>query len=576
MINEIKKYLDLGFDILPCKLDKSPLVSKTWKERFTLKEFEKAAAIGIKCGSVNGNIECIDIDNHNGTAKENLTEFVKQIEEIYKKHNFPIEKTQNGGYHFIYRCEVVEGNQKLASVPKLNDKKKWIPDAIFETRGEGGYFLAYPSPGYIVIKHNIFNIPTITKEERAEILDVCRSFNTWSTPVESEFEATDKPGDVYNRDASAIYEMKSILEKAGWKEKTKYFWTRPGKKEGISATLGKVADNVFYVWTSNGYPFEPEKAYTPFQVKALLEYNGNFKECAKDLAQKYNLEPKKKEQPEKKEQKNPEKNENDLLKMLQKSFINTDKQIEKPPVIMYIVDQENGMRKNKRLFTLSNFSAIIGKAKSRKTTLMSMLTAAAVKDGNLFNKFINNLPPDKRNVIYFDTEQGDYDAFNNIRRIEKMTGETNKLTGFCLREFTPLERCEIIEYSLSYCKNLGVVVIDGIADLAKAINDEEEATRVVGLLLRWTKQYNIHIPVILHQNKNDNFATGHLGSMIMKKAEIVISATKEKGSDKETVVSCDYSRGIDFEDFAFTLNENFEPELISKITANEGNEMWWD
>jgi hypothetical protein len=573
MKSVIKKYIDLGFDIIPCKLDKSPLIAKTWKEKFTLQEFDKAQAIGIKCGEVNNNLECIDIDNHNGTAKQNLTEFIEQIKDLYQKHNFPIEKTQGGGYHFIYRCEVIQGNQKLASVPKLNEQQKWVPDAIFETRGEGGYFLAYPSPGYDIIKNDIFKIPTISKEERSYILSVCKSFNTWSKPIESEFETGDKPGDLYNKSSDSLYEMKSILEKAGWKEKSKYFWTRPGKKQGISATLGKVAENIFYVWTSNGYPFEPEKAYTPFQVKALIEYNGNFKECAKDLAKKFDLKPIKK-QPQEVRQIEP----NKLHELLSKSLIDTDIHLEKPPVIMYIIDQDGYNLNYKRLFTLSNFSAIIGKAKSRKTTLMSMIASGLAKDGILFNKFKNNLPENKRNVIYFDTEQGDYDALNNMRRIERLAGNnSNNINGFCLREYSPLERCEIIEYAISFCQNLGVVIIDGIADLAKAINDEEEATRVVGLLLRWTKQYNIHISTILHQNKNDNFATGHLGSSVMKKAEIVISATKDKGSDKETIVSCDYSRGIDFADFAFGINENFDPELISKIVCEDNvNAKWYD
>jgi hypothetical protein len=61
---------------------------------------------------------------------------------------------------------------------------------------------------------------------------------------------------------------------------------------------------------------------------------------------------------------------------------------------------------------------------------------------------------------------------------------------------------------------LGFVVIDGIADLANAINDEIEASRVVSLLMRWTKIYNCHIHVIIHENKADNNATGHLGSSI--------------------------------------------------------------
>lgn len=63
-------------------------------------------------------------------------------------------------------------------------------------------------------------------------------------------------------------------------------------------------------------------------------------------------------------------------------------------------------------------------------------------------------------------------------------------------------------------------MIDGIADLAMAINDEIEASRVVSLLMKWTKLYNIHITLVIHQNKNDEYATGHLGSAILKRLNV--------------------------------------------------------
>ncbi len=556
----IKQYIDLGFECLPCKLDKSPFVKGTWNKHFGIEDFEKATAIGMKCGKDNQNLECLDIDNHFKDAKNNLNLFIEQIKDLYEKYKFPIELTQNGGYHLLYKCEVIDGNQKLAQKPLLDtETNKWRPDTIFETRGEGGYFVCYPTPGYKIIRNNIFNIPVIAKEERAILLSVCKSFNEWSEPKRNEFENKDRPGDVYNNTGEAISEMKSILESKGWKENKKGQWIRPGKKEGISATIGKIAENILYVFSSNAYPFEPDTAYTPFQVKSLLEFNGDFKECAKMLAEKYDLKPVKREQ-------NKTKSIDELKQLLNKSFIDTDIPADKPPVILYISDTSATQTIHKRLFTLSNFSAIIGKAKSRKTYNMSMFAAAMLKDDNLFNKFYSNLPDDKKQVLYFDTEQGSYDAANNIKRIERLSGiNKQRLGGFSLREYSPLERCEIIEYALLHFKNVGFVAIDGIADLAKAINDEEEATRVTGLLLRWTKQYNIHISTIIHQNKNDNFATGHLGSSIMKKAEIVISNTKDKGSCYNTVVSCDYSRGIDFEDFEFFINEEGLPELTNKV-----------
>ena len=130
--------------------------------------------------------------------------------------------------------------------------------------------------------------------------------------------------------------------------------------------------------------------------------------------------------------------------------------------------------------------------------------------------------------------------------------------AFDLREFTPLQRCDIIEYAINkFSDNLGFVVIDGIADLAKAINDEEEASRVGSLLMGWTKQFNIHIVTVIHQNKGDNYATGHLGSMIIKKAEAVIGVERDVTDRRRSIVTCDNMRGApDFADFAFDIKDH--------------------
>jgi len=573
MIDIIKKYIDSGYEIIPCNLDKTPFVKSTWNKHFGINDFVNAKAIGIKCGILNKGLECLDLDSHDGMAKQRLTEFIEKIKELYDKYKFPIEQTQNGGYHILWKCDFIEGNQKLASVPKKNEQGKWIPDAIFETRGDGGYFIAYPSPGYLLIKNDIFNIPTITKEERIYLLEIAKSFNTWTRIIPNEYEQTDKPGDIYNKTSDAIADMKNILSSHGWKELKHGEWTRPGKVKGISATLGKVAPNVFYVFSANAFPFDENSGYTPFQVMALLEYNGDFKACAKYLSDKLELKPHKIEP----KTSQTEKTIDEKKEILRRSMIDTDIEIERPPVILYISDSNGTSTIRKRLLTLGNFSAIIGKAKSRKTFNLSMLSGCLVKNGNLYNKFYAQLPENKRCILYFDTEQGLYDSANVMKRIERLASQKPEhFLGFNLREHSPIERCDIIEYALSVFNEVGFVAIDGVADLANAINDEDEATRVVGLILRWTKQYNCHISTVIHQNKNDNFATGHLGSYIMKKAEAVISVSKEKGSQSHSVVSCDYSRGIDFDNYSFYIDDTGLPVLAEKIRDNEPIERWYE
>jgi len=542
----VQSYSEHGLSCLPTKADKSPASPANWKNGFNNHAFNDCHGIGIICGAKSGSLECFDFDNHAGDATINLAKYldIPEVKEIYEKHKFPIEKTISGGYHILIRCEHVEGNRKLAS-KLLNGK----PDCFIETRGEGGYFCADPTPGYTVVRNDILNVPTVSKIERAVLFDNAISMNEYFPSLKTEFEQTDRPGDLYNASSVAIGEMKSNLQGIGWQEVGVHIWRRPGKKDGISATLGKVAPNVFYVFTANGYPFEPNKAYTPFQVLGLVKYNGDFKEAAKSIA------------PER-EQRQPIPGKmqlSEIEKILLGARIDTRKHIEKPPTILSIKEQNGTQFQYNRVLTLGNFSCIIGKAKSKKTFFISLITAALLSNDDK-GKFIGEMPANKNEILYFDTEQGEYDSYNVIRRIETMSGTGLRLRGYNLRPFSPLERCQIIEHAFKlFGEKTGYCVIDGIADLANGINDEEEATRVTTILLRLSKVYNCHISTVIHQNKNDSFATGHLGSSIMKKAEIIISVSRREGSISE--IKCDMSRGISFNEFNMTINGNGFPEV---------------
>jgi hypothetical protein len=267
-----------------------------------------------------------------------------------------------------------------------------------------------------------------------------------------------------------------------------------------------------------------------------------------------------------------------LIDALKESEINPDATIEKPPVLFSIVEVQAMQFVNIRVFTLGNFSAIIGKAKSKKTFLLSAISAAIIGRKTLWKKFKGDSIPEGK-VLYFDTEQGDWDAQNVVKRICYLAGgvNTDNFKAWGLRQYSPIERCEIIEYALKvHNQNVTYVVIDGIADLASAINDEEEATRVTTLLLRWTKEYNCHISTVIHQNKNDNFATGHLGSAIMKKCEIILSVTKDAQDFTVSYVECDYTRSMDFKKFKMQIDYNGFPVIDDVIQGNEYSSEYFE
>lgn len=574
MKNEVIKYNKAGLKCLPVKKDKSPDINTSWLGGIDDLSLYKNG-VGIICGKDSHNLEVLDFDNHFGDAKENLSKFISEIKDIYNKYKFPIQSTQSGGFHLLYRCEKIEGSQKLANKPLLKNDK-WIPDAIIESKGENSYIAAYPTDGYKWIRNNPYDIQEITQDERKILIETAKSFNQFNIVQKDINEDKDKPGDLFNQDLGSKQDMVNCLKSHGWTEIKSGYWRRPDKKSGISATIGKVADNIFYNFSANAYPFDLNKAYTPFQVIALLEHNGDFSEFARILAEKYKEVKPVKKQYAKQDEKPKDKNQ--LEQILSDCFIDLSIPVQRPPVAIEINDFDSGVIYKKRLFTLGNFSAITGKSKSKKSMLTSVLLAAATSNESIYNKLTGTLPDKKRMVILFDTEQSSYDAWIYAKRTMKILNiDYENFGAFEMRDKTPLERCELIAYAFEKMQGqIGYAVIDGIADLVKSINDEDEAIRVVTLLMGITKKYNCHITLIIHQNKNDTWATGHIGSAILKKCEVVMSVIKDENQTLKSKVCCDMIRGTsDFSDFEIEINDKGIPVIndLLNIASYETKEI---
>lgn len=140
--------------------------------------------------------------------------------------------------------------------------------------------------------------------------------------------------------------------------------------------------------------------------------------------------------------------------------------------------------------TLGNFSASIGKAKSKKTFNVSAIVAAALKNGTVLS-YTAELPENRRKILYVDTEQSSYHCAKVAKRILRMaglpTGRNHKdLEFLVLRKYTPEERIAIVREAIYRTENVGLVVIDGIRDMVYDINSPSESTKVISLLMTWT------------------------------------------------------------------------------------------
>jgi len=161
--------------------------------------------------------------------------------------------------------------------------------------------LCAPTPGYELIQGHLANLPVLTVDERDVLLQAAWELNEYPPPVvdgpagaapvgatlarvakidpQAATGTTDRPGDDFNDRG----EVRTVLEKHGWtlvRGGENEYWRRPGKESGTSATL---KDRVFYVFSSNAAPFEPNRAYSQFSVYALLACDGDYEQAARSL-----------------------------------------------------------------------------------------------------------------------------------------------------------------------------------------------------------------------------------------------------------------------------------------------------
>jgi hypothetical protein len=179
---------------------------------------------------------------------------------------------------------------------------------LIETRGEGGLFLCAPTPGYEMIQGELRDPPVLTEAERDSLLQAAWELNEYVPAVVDcaarggpgvegagsgggssdgsgagqigrTTDGSERPGDDFNRRG----DVRAVLAQAGWalaKPGENEYWRRPGKAAGWSASL---KDRVFYVFSANAAPFEPNRAYSPFAVCALLVHGGDFERAASAL-----------------------------------------------------------------------------------------------------------------------------------------------------------------------------------------------------------------------------------------------------------------------------------------------------
>lgn len=217
--------------------------------------------------------------------------------------------------------------------------------------------------------------------------------------------------------------------------------------------------------------------------------------------------------------------------------------------------------------TYGNFSFIQAPPKTKKTFLVSLLTATYLH-GEI-NGYTGDLIGHKSKdyyTIHFDTEQGEFHASRVFKRpLDMSDKDQNNYLTYALRKISYKERIQFIEwvlYTKLQSEKIGLVIIDGIADLCSDVNNIEEANAVVQYLMKWTAELNCHIITVIHSNWGSTKPTGHLGSFLEKKTETQIALECDENDASIVNVKCKRSRNASFNDFSFKVNNYGLPEII--------------
>lgn len=250
-------------------------------------EIKPTSGIGIITGY--NNLEVVDIDlKVLGSLKEQqdfwneYLSFLKDnIDDFDDK--FVIYKTVNNGYHILYRCSTIAGNQKIA---KLKGSKEYI----IETRGVGGYVFIYDNK---VSKRAYQEICEVSEKDR-EVLFECSKFYNYieETPdeviqplkVKAEYSNTENPVWQDYNEKTSMMDVVGDDFKIVRNLSNKYIIKRNGASSSHSGYIYKDS-GCMYLFSENTI-FPAQKLISPFYAYTIKHHNGDFAESAKDLYKK--------------------------------------------------------------------------------------------------------------------------------------------------------------------------------------------------------------------------------------------------------------------------------------------------
>jgi hypothetical protein len=302
----LKKLIDCNISIItigddkipnyPWKKYQSEVISKeklesqynhqtdtTYEYKGETKTLKATKGLGIVTGY--NDLECIDIDLKVIKSLKEQQDFWNEYLNFLKDNiddfdnKFVIYKTINNGFHIIYRCKTIGGNQKIA-------KLKGQTESVLETRGKGGYIFIYENQ---ISKLSYTEIKEISEIDRSVLMDISKIYNYVEEEIKPEIKIKEYPENKltpwndFNAKTS-IFDIVGTDFKIVRTLSDKYIIKRDGGTSAHSGYVYKNSNCMYLFTTATQYPHE--KLITPYLAYTIKYFNNDFKSSAVDLYNK--------------------------------------------------------------------------------------------------------------------------------------------------------------------------------------------------------------------------------------------------------------------------------------------------
>lgn len=208
------------------------------------------------------------------------------------------------------------------------------------------------------------------------------------------------------------------------------------------------------------------------------------------------------------------------------------------------------------LIARANLHTLKGAPKTGKSAAGLALITAALK-----GEFIG-IKANRENlaVLWIDTEQDKNTLRQKARAVLDMAGldaQPEALKVVTLRGYgSPADALAVTLQAIEE-NAADFVFLDGVVDLCQAFNDEVESREVVRRLEAHAEQYGTAILCLIHTNKKDDEARGHLGAVMEHKSGEIYQVNKAEGESIAHVTQ-PRSRFAPVPGFSFAFADDFK------------------